>query len=108
MPVYNKLVRDKIPAIIEADGKACTTRILNEKEYELALEKKLVEEVNEFLSADEQAESVEELADILEIIRSLAYVQGSSFEDVERVRADKFESRGGFKQGVYLMEVKDE
>lgn len=108
MPIYNKLVRDFIPAIIEADGKSCTTRTLNEKEYKNALKTKLTEEVDECLQAEDRAEVVEELADILELIHALAEVNGSSFSEVERVRKEKAEKRGGFSDAIYLIEVKDD
>ena len=31
--VYNKLVRDRIPEIIEADGDVCATEILSAERY---------------------------------------------------------------------------
>jgi predicted house-cleaning noncanonical NTP pyrophosphatase (MazG superfamily) len=68
MKTYNKLVRDKIPAIIAADGKKLKTRILSDEEHLQALIKKLSEELEEF----EEALSVEELADLQEIIHALA------------------------------------
>ena len=64
MKVYNKLVRDKIPEIIEADGKTCKTKILSDEEYIAALETKLNEEVAEY-QADK---NLEEMADVLEAV----------------------------------------
>ena len=108
MPVYNKLVRDKIPPIIEADGKACTTRILSDQEYEKELKIKLNEEVNEFLEANKTEEAQEELADILELIHALAHINGASFKDIERIRREKVSKRGTFNDKIFLIEVEDD
>ncbi|MFS0724675.1 hypothetical protein [Paenibacillus sp. 1P07SE] len=105
MPTYNKLVRDKIPQIIEATGKTSRTRILSDDEYLQELQTKLREETNEYLAADNAGESLEELADILEVIRSLAEVHGSNWEQLEYIRQQKAEARGGFKDKVYLIDV---
>ena len=64
MKVYNKLVRDKIPDIIKAEGRTVKTRVLNDEEYRVELNKKLQEEVKEYLDDN----NVEELADIVEVI----------------------------------------
>ena len=68
MKVYNKLVRDKIPEIISADnGSICKTRIMDDKEYLKALDAKLQEELCEYLESG----SIEELADLEEVIRAV-------------------------------------
>ena len=108
MPIYNKLVRDKIPQIIKASGKSPTTKILNEKEYITELRKKSQEELEEYLTAETDQEALEELADLLEIIHNLAKVHGSSIDEVEKLRAEKAEKRGGFSDKVFLIEVKDD
>lgn len=107
MPIYNKLVRDLIPEVIERDGKNYSTKILNDAEYIEELKKKSLEELNEYFAAESKEDSVEELADLLEIVHALAEYHGSSIEEVERVRQQKFEKRGGFKEKVYLIEVED-
>lgn len=107
MPIYNKLVRDFIPEVIERDGKNYSTKILNDAEYIEELKKKSLEELNEYFAAENKEDSVEELADLLEIVHALAEYHGSSIEEVERVRQQKFEQRGGFKEKVYLIEVED-
>lgn len=66
MPVYNKLVRDRIPEIIENSGKKFTTRILGDNEYINELKKKLVEEMEEYQQTETNEDALEELADILE------------------------------------------
>lgn len=102
MKRYNKLVRDKIPEIIRAEGKECEVKIAEDKEkYEL-LEKKLMEEVNEFL----EDKNIDELADIMEVLFELANELGYSEEDLIRNREEKKGERGGFKEGIVLKGVK--
>lgn len=101
MKVYDKLVRDKIPEVIRAAGKECETSIVSgEKKTEL-LEKKLMEEVGEFM----EAKNLEELADVMEVLFGLAEDLGYSEEDLVRAREEKKEERGGFKKGVVLERV---
>ena len=69
---FNKLVRDKIPEIIEENDEYSLTRILNDKEYEKALYDKLLEEANEVINANKKEETEEELADLLEVVRAIA------------------------------------
>lgn len=107
MPVYNKLVRDLIPQVIKSTGKECRTRILDEEEYKKELVIKLKEESEEYFSAQGPKESLEELADILEIIRALATVHGATWEQLEALREKKAEARGGFQERVYLIDVDD-
>ncbi len=101
MKVYNKLVRDKIPQVIEADGKKCETSIVAKEQLLPLLEDKLKEEVNEFI----QDKNLEELADIMEVIFGLAENLGYSEEDLLKKREEKKEARGGFKAGVFLKTV---
>lgn len=107
MPVYNKLVRDRIPEIITKQGLSLTTRILEDDEYLTELRTKLQEETNEFLSAESSGEAIEELADIMEVIHALAEAHGASVQELERIRAEKADKRGGFKDRIYLIEVED-
>lgn len=107
MPVYDKLVRDFIPQVINSDGKQCRTRILDEEEYKKELNIKLKEESEEYHTAQNSKESLEELADMLEVIRALATVHGASWEELEEVRKKKAEKRGGFQERVYLIDVED-
>ncbi|OGX68133.1 MAG: hypothetical protein A2189_05045 [Paenibacillus sp. RIFOXYA1_FULL_44_5] len=107
MPVYNKLVRDKIPQVIEADGKSFRSRILNEEEYKNELHIKLREESEEYLQAKDKQEALEEMADMLEVIRALAVVHGASWEQLEAIRLKKAEARGGFEDRVYLIDVNE-
>ena len=101
MPVYNKLVRDKIPEIIEKSGKKCIIEAMDEKTYLESLDNKLNEELAEY----QQDKSIEELADLLEVIYAVASARGYSIEELERIRAEKAEKRGGFKDRIWLKEV---
>jgi predicted house-cleaning noncanonical NTP pyrophosphatase (MazG superfamily) len=107
MPTYNRLVRDRIPEIIEKEGKTYKTVILNDDQFKSELKKKLKEEVEEYLYAQNNQEAVEELADILEVINALAGDHGISIEELERVRHTKANERGGFQEKVFLIEVED-
>lgn len=108
MPVYNKLVRDLIPNVIEKTGKKFSTRILDNDEYIKELKKKSFEELEEYVNTTNTEDSLEELADVLEIIHALAEYHGSSIEQVEEIRKQKAEKRGGFKDKIFLIEVEDE
>ena len=104
--VYNKLVRDKIPEIIVGNGGEPFTRILDEDEYKVELETKLMEEYNEVLLATGE-ERVEELADMLEVISSLAKLERKSLEEVIEVKNKKCDKRGGFEKRIFLEKVEE-
>ena len=92
-----KLVRDKIPQIIIADGKKPITRILNEDEYLSELDKKLNEEIAEY----QEDKSIEELADVLEVMFAICEARGHSVEELMEVRNIKRDKRGGFEQRIF-------
>ncbi|MBE6262830.1 MAG: phosphoribosyl-ATP pyrophosphohydrolase [Prevotella sp.] len=98
MIVYNKLVRDRIPEIIEADGRTCVTRFLPEDEYLQALDQKLNEEVAEY-QADK---SLEEMADVLEVLQAICVARGYTLDELEAKRAEKADKRGGFAERIWL------
>lgn len=102
--IYNKLVRDKIPEIIEADGKTCKTEILSDEEYLKMLDAKLDEELAEY----HKDQNIEELADLMEVIYAAAKARGYSVDELEKVRVKKAEERGGFGEKVFLREVESE
>lgn len=108
MPIYNKLVRDKIPEIIEKSGKQFSTSILNDKDYIKELKNKLNEEIEEYHNAKTDEESLEELADVLEIMHALVKVHDKTMVELEGIRAKKVNERGGFNDKVFLIEVEDE
>ena len=102
--LYNKLVRDRIPEIIRASGKTCTTEILSDEEYLRMIDAKLDEELAEY----HKDQNIEELADLLEVIRAAAIARGYTLDDLERVRAEKATKRGGFAKRILLKEVVEE
>ena len=101
---YNKLVRDKIPEIISADGKTANTTKIEGLELKQALIKKLTEEGEEFLESLDS----EEIADLMEILHGLMEAEGVSYEEVERIRLEKKAKRGGFSKGIFLQSVQSE
>lgn len=92
-----KLVRDKIPQIIIADGKKPITRILTDEEYLIELDKKLNEEIAEY----QEDKSIEEMADVLEVLFAICEARGHSVEELMEVRSAKREKRGGFEQKIF-------
>lgn len=99
--VYNKLVRDKIPEIVEASGNTCVTEILSDDAYIRALDNKLNEELAEY----QQSKSLEELADLLEVMDAVVKARGYTWDDLTRVRKEKRVHRGGFDKRIFLKEV---
>lgn len=108
MPIYNKLVRDKILEVIEEKGLSYHARILEPSELVKAIKAKMIEEATEFHEADSNEESVGELADILELIHTAISMLGVSFEELEATREHKKEIRGGFDKRIYLIDVEDQ
>lgn len=104
MPKYNKLVRDKIPEIIESNGEKPIIRILNDAEYNEELIKKLNEEYHEVIEADEES-VIEELADMLEVMESIAELHNKTLEDILNTKEKKKIKRGGFSRKLYLKGV---
>lgn len=98
MKTFNKLVRDKIPEIIKANGEVPITRVLGDEEFMHELNKKLQEEVQEYL-ADE---NIEELADILEVMHGILASKKKTFLELEGLRKQKAQERGGFEKRVFL------
>ena len=100
---YNKLVRDKIPKIIEASGKICKTEILSDNEYLKMIDAKLDEELEEY----HRDQNLEELADLLEVLFTATISRGYTITELEKMRAKKAEERGGFGKKILLKEVFD-
>ena len=99
---YHKLVRDRIPEIIENDGKQCVCEVLSSEDYLVLLDEKLQEELNEY----EESKSLEELADLLEVLYAVVKARGWSVEELEQVRKEKAKQRGGFEKRTFLREVR--
>ena len=105
--IYNKLVRDNIPEIIKDDNREPITRILSDKEYKEELEKKLLEEYKEVLNTKTSEERIEELADMYEIIDSLAKLENKTINNVSDIAQQKRSERGGFDKKIFLEKVID-
>lgn len=102
--IYNKLVRDKIPTIIEEKGETPVIKILDEKDYKKELEKKLYEEYKEAIEATGD-DRVEELADMLEVIKALANLENKNLNEVIAIANKKNEKRGAFEEKIFLEKV---
>jgi predicted house-cleaning noncanonical NTP pyrophosphatase (MazG superfamily) len=100
---YDKLVRDKIPDIIKSEGRDFTFRIAGLDEYPVKLIEKLQEEVKEYLDSHG---SLEELADIMEVVYALANSYGISNCKLDEIRMDKRKRNGGFERKIILEEIK--
>ncbi len=98
---YCKLVRDKIPEIIEKSGKKCKYETLTEESYLEMLDVKLREELMEY----QVGKNIEELADLLEVMHAIAFARGFSWDQIELARATKSKENGGFRNRILLKEV---
>lgn len=98
---YNKLVRDRIPEIIEASGKTCVTEILSDLDYLKMIDAKLDEELAEY----HKDQNIEGLADLIEVIYAAAQARGYTLEQLESVRAEKAAKRGSFEKKLLLKQV---
>ncbi len=103
MTRYNQLVRDKTPKIIKDNGMIATTHVANDNEMFVMLQKKLKEEVWEFMID----ESVEELADILEVIYAICENKWFSIEEIEKIRKEKRKEKGWFDKKIILDKVEE-
>lgn len=101
MKIYDKLVRDLIPEVIEKNGQTCVYRQLSNEEFLAYAEKKLDEELLEYHSD----KTVEELADLLEVVYAIVEAKGVSLEKFEEIRLKKLEKRGGFSKKLLLESV---
>ena len=102
--VFEKLVRDRIPEMIEKSGSQPIIRVLtDDAEYLQQLEQKLDEETGEF----HESKSLEELADILDVVYALTEATGHSKEELQEAFDAKHRSRGGFSQRIFLISKKE-
>lgn len=98
---YHKLVRDRIPEIIEKQGKTCVTEVLSQEAYIQLVDEKLNEELAEY----QESKSMEELADLLEVMEAAVKARGYTWEELITVRDEKRAKRGGFQNRILLKEV---
>ena len=100
---YHKLVRDRIPEMIEATGKTCRTEVLDNKTYLQLLDEKLNEELAEY----QESKSMEELADLLEVMEAVVAARGYTWEQLQAAKDEKKAARGGFAEKILLLEVSE-
>jgi len=99
---HKKLIRDKIPEVIKSNGGKYEIRSLDNEEFETELKNKLLEEVKELISA-KKGEEQNELADVLEITKSLSSHYKISFSNLQKYQLEKRRKRGGFKKKLFLI-----
>jgi predicted house-cleaning noncanonical NTP pyrophosphatase (MazG superfamily) len=106
--IYNKLVRDKIPEIIEADGKKTEIKTLEQKEFATALFAKLQEEVEECISSQgNEEELAKEIGDVYEVLEAISDHYGLDVEVIKKIKAERKEKRGGFEKRIFLESVEE-
>ena len=103
MIYYNKAIRDKIPDIIKDSGKNCNIKKLLDSEFLTELEKKLTEELEEYM----KSKDIEELADVLEVIYRISELKGMNHEKLEMIREDKAKKRGKFNNNLFLIDAEE-
>lgn len=103
--IHNKLVRDRIPKLIEESGKMATSRTLDDQEFKIELKNKAFEELEDYVESKTKEEALEELSDLLEVVYALAETHGITHNKLEETRKQKTNAQGGFKDKVFLMEV---
>ena len=102
---YNKLVRDRIPEEINNEkGRKCKYRVLNDEEYLKELNKKVLEEANEFVEEN----SIEELGDLMEVINAIMTLKGYKKEEVKETMEIKRNKKGTFNNKFFLEYVDEE
>ena len=105
--IFNKLVRDGIIKKIENNAEYAFYKELDDKTFEIELNKKFKEELNEVLNCKNKEELKEELADLLEVMLTKASIYGISYDEIEDARKDKFQKRGGYNNKVFLLYTVD-
>ena len=98
---YNKAIRDKIPEIIADSGKKHNLKQLDDESFLAEIEKKLIEEVDEYT----ESKDVEELADLLEVIYRISELRGVNSDELDEIRKDKAEKRGKFNSNLFLIDA---
>ncbi len=103
MKMFNKLVRDNIPDIIELNNELAETRILSDEEYEKELNIKLLEEANEAINAKTNDDIKEELADIYEVMLAKLKLINCNMNEIEKIAINKRNKRGSFDKKIFLI-----
>ena len=99
---YNKLIRDKIPEIIQKDNATPKVSILDDEQFSSALKEKLIEEAKELQEAKTQEEILNELSDVLQLVESIASNNKLTIEEIKNQKEAKKIKRGGFEKKLFL------
>ena len=100
--IFNKLVRDKIPNKIENNGEIPIIKTLDDEEYREELYKKLLEETNEVINAKNTNDTLEELADVIEVLKAIASLENKNIDDIIEIANQKRLKHGGFEKRIFL------
>ena len=106
MKIYNKLIRDRIPEIIEKDGNTADIIILSEESFKQAIKEKLIEEATEVCNAQDRDDILSELADLQEVMDTIKQMYNINTLEVNTIQAVKALQRGKFEKRLYLKSVK--
>ncbi|WP_247729631.1 nucleoside triphosphate pyrophosphohydrolase [Halovivax limisalsi] len=98
---FDKLVRDEVPTIIEANGETPVTHVADDEAYRRRLAEKLQEEVDEYV----ESRAIDELADVLEVVHAIRADRGVSADELEEIREEKAVDRGRFAERIVLERV---
>jgi len=99
---HKKLIRDKIPQVIETSGGKYELRVMGKSEFEKELKKKLIEEAKELIEVPRK-DLLNEMVDVLELLKSIAEHYQIDFKLVEERQVKKRKQRGGFKKRLFLI-----
>ncbi len=107
MKIFNKLARDNIPDIIKSNNEISEIRILSADEYTKELNRKLLEEANEVVSAKTDEEIKEELADLYEVMLAKVKLINSDMKEIEEIATSKRNKRGAFNKRIFLVSTSE-
>lgn len=101
--IYNKLVRDKIPAVIRHNGGTSKTRVLDQKAFKRELLKKAVEEARELEGLTDRSEIIAELGDTLDVLDAIQKTFHISKKELAAIRKKAMKKKGGFTKKLFLL-----
>ncbi len=107
MKTYNKLVRDRIPEIIQKEGNIADIIILSEESFKQAIKEKLIEEATEVCNAQNRDDILSELADLQEVMDTIKQLYNINTLEVNTIQAVKALQRGKFEKRLYLKSVSE-
>lgn len=107
MPIYHKLVRDRILDILESKNLTYSAKVLSDANFEQAIKAKFNEEIIEYQQTDSTEDALEELVDLLELVYAAANIHNTTPQQLELLRQDKVQRKGAFENRHYLIEVED-